>query len=131
MLETEADDALLSAAVEACNRLKHMEPLSQLLSRLPSMSSIVSAPIFRAMIKSFGQKGDVVGVRETRYGEARVMNGQPDEALELIHIHAVSEETRPSINIVIFTTVLKRFAMARRSKDFSTRMRKCSNGAPP
>ena len=64
VLETEADDALLSAAVEACNRLKHMEPLSQLLSRLPSMSSNVSAPIFQAMIKSFGQMGDVVRVRE-------------------------------------------------------------------
>ena len=47
------------------------------------------------------------------------MNGQPDEALELIHIHAVSVETRSSINTVIYTTVLKSFAMARRSKDFS------------
>ena len=50
MLETEVDDALLSCAVEACNRFKHMEPLSQLLNRLPCMSSNVSAPIFQAMI---------------------------------------------------------------------------------
>ena len=64
VLEPEADDALLSAAVEAYSRLKHMELLSQLLSRLLSMSSIVSAPIFKAMIKSFGQKGDVDRVRE-------------------------------------------------------------------
>ena len=64
VLETEADDALLSAAVEACNRLKNMEPPSQLLSRLPSMSSVVSAPIFRAMIKSFGQMEEVDRVRE-------------------------------------------------------------------
>ena len=102
------------------------------------MSSIVSAPIFGAMIKSFGQKGDVDRVRElwkqmtargmqpgpVTFGcmaEALMMYGQPDEALELIHIHADSEETRPSIDTVICTTVLKGFAMARRSKDvFST-----------
>ena len=54
------------------------------------------------------------------------MNGLPDEALELIHIHAVSEETRPSINTVIYTTVLKRIVMARRSKDvFSTYEEMC------
>ena len=40
-------------------------------------------------------------------------NGLPDEALELIHIHTATEETRPSINAVIYTTVLKRIVMAR------------------
>ena len=53
--------------------------------------------------------------------EARVMNALPDEALELIHIHVVSDETRPFINTVIYTTVLERIVMARRSKHvFST-----------
>jgi pentatricopeptide repeat protein len=53
--------------------------------------------------------------------EALVINGQPDEALELIHSHVDSEETRPFINTVTYTTVLKGFAMARRAKDvFST-----------
>ena len=64
VLETEVDDVLLSAAVEACTRLILMEPLSQLLNRLPYMSSIVSAPIFGAMIKSSGHLGDVEQVRE-------------------------------------------------------------------
>ena len=39
VLEPEADDAFLSAAVEAYNKLKHMKPLSQLLSRLPCRRS--------------------------------------------------------------------------------------------
>ena len=34
VLETEVDDAFLSAAVEACNKLQHMKPLSQLLNSL-------------------------------------------------------------------------------------------------
>ena len=78
-----------------------MEPLSQLLYRLPRMSSNVSAPMFGVMIKSFGQMGDVDRVRElwkqmTARGlqpgpltfgciaEALALNGQPDEAVELI-----------------------------------------------
>ena len=43
------------------------------------------------------------------------MNELPDEALEVIHIHVVSEETRPSINAVSYTTVLKRLVIARQS----------------
>ena len=90
------------------------------------MSSNVSAPIFGAVIKSFGQKGDVDRVRElwkqmTAWGlqpgpvtfgcmaEALVMNRQPDESLELIHSHANSEATRPCINTVTYTTDLKGF----------------------
>ena len=64
VLETEVDDTFLSAAVEACNRLQHMKSLLQLLNRLPCMSSNVSTPIFGAMIKSFGQIGEVDRVRE-------------------------------------------------------------------
>ena len=137
-VESEVDDALLSCAVEACNRFKHMDPLSQLLNRLPCMSSNVSAPIFQAMVKSFGQMGDVDRVRElwkqmTARGlqpgpltfgcmaEALVMYGQPDEALELIHSHANSEETRPCINTLTYTTDLKGFTKAKRAKEvFST-----------
>ena len=53
--------------------------------------------------------------------EALVMCGQPDEALELIHSHAISEETRPCINTVTYTTDLKGFTMAKRAKEvFST-----------
>ena len=106
-----------------------MKPLSQLLGRLPCMSSNVSAPIFPAMVKSFGPMGDVDRVRElwkqlTASGSVTFglrcrcpgVYSQPDEALELIHIHANSEETKPSINIVTYTTDLKGFTMAIRAQ---------------
>ena len=48
--------------------------------------------------------------------EALAMNGQPDEAIEFVHIHADSEETKNFINTVTYTTILKGFAMARRAK---------------
>ena len=101
------------------------------------MSSLVSAPIFGAMIKSCGQTGDVDRVRELlkqmsarglqpdplTFGcmaKALLLNGQPDEALELIHSHANSEKTRPCINTVTYTTVLKGFAMAKRATEVFT-----------
>jgi len=138
VLETEVDDVLLSCVVEACNRLKHVEPLMQLLTRLPDLPSTISAPCFGAMIKSLGQVGELERVRDlwrqmfarglhpgqVTFGcmaEALVMNGQPDEALKLIHDHVDSEDTGHCINTVIYTSVLKGFAMARRVKEvFST-----------
>ena len=111
-----------------------MEPLSQLLNRLPCCHRTSPRPSF----KSFGQMGDVDRVREVwkqmtacglqpgplTFGcmaEALVMYGQPVEALELIHSHANSEETRPCSNTVTYTTDLKGFTMAKRTKDvFST-----------
>ena len=39
--------------------------------------------------------------------EALALNGQPDGALELIHSHANSEDARPCINAVTYTTDLK------------------------
>ena len=137
VLETVVDDALLSC-VRGLPRLKHVEPLSQLLNRLSCMSSNVSAPIFGTMIKSSGQMGGVDWVCDlwkemnarglqpspATFGcmaEGLVMNGQPDEALELICSHADSEELRPFISTVTYTTVLSGFAMAEHAKEvFST-----------
>ena len=75
------------------------------------------------MIKSFGQIEEVDRVRElskqitarglqpgpVTFGcmaEALAMNEQPDEAMEFIHIHADSEETKNFINTFIYTTIL-------------------------
>ena len=134
MLETMVDDASLSC-VQGLPRLKHVEPLPQLLYSLSCTSSYVFALIFGTMIKSSGQ-GEVwagyvfygkVNARELRPGPATFrcnaegleMNGQPDEALKLVCSHANSEKLRPFINTVTYTTVLSGFAMAEHDKDVS------------
>ena len=106
----------------ACNRLVHTESLSPLVNGLPCRSSNVSAPTFGALLKTSGQSGGVDRVRE-QWKEMNdrvcsralrlsirgfVMDGQPDEVLELIRSHAGSEVTRPSIISVTYTTVLNR-----------------------
>ena len=133
VLESEVDDALLSCAVEACNRFKRMEPLSQLLNRLLCMLSNVFAPIFQAMIKSCGQMEDVDRVRElwkqmtARSFGVRLHGSGPGDVWASRRgsgadpQHANSEETRPCINTVTYTSDLKGFTMVKRAKEvFST-----------
>ena len=127
VLGTMIDDASLSC-VRGLPRLKHVEPLPQLLYSLSCASSYVFAFIFGTMIKSSGQ-GEVwagyvfcgkVNARGLRpcpatsgcMVEGLVINGQPDEALKLVCSHANSEKLRPFINTVSYATVFSGFAMA-------------------
>ena len=48
--------------------------------------------------------------------EGLVLNGHPDEALKLIYSHVDSEELRPFINTVTYTTVLSGFVMGEHAK---------------
>ena len=135
VLKTMVDDASLSC-VRGLPRLKHVEPLSQLLYRLSCISSNVFAPIFGTLFKSSGQMGGVDwlcvlwkemnahGLRPcpATFGcmaEGLVINGQPDEALKLICSHADSEVLRSFLNTVSYATVLSCFAMAEHDKEAS------------
>merc|ERR1719213_699730 len=83
------------------------------------------------MIKAYGQAGDVTRVRELWQDmeergvkptpitlgcmtESLVTNNCADEAWKLIQEQCASEERRACINTVIYSTVLKGFALARR-----------------
>merc|ERR1719498_2273103 len=83
------------------------------------------------MIKAYGQSGQVVRVRElwwqiismTKRGsflkhscmtEALVANHQYDEAWELLEAQLQTEDRKACVNTVIYSTVLKGFAVARR-----------------
>merc|ERR1719316_2303509 len=83
------------------------------------------------MIKAYGQVGDITRVRELWQEmdergvkptsitlgcmtEALVVNNQSEEAWDLIHGQLESEERKGCVNTVIYSTVLKGFAVARR-----------------
>jgi len=91
----------------------------------------LTAPTYGSMIKAYGQSGDVARVRELWremeergvkptsitlgcMTEALVANQQADEAWELLHDQIASEERKGCVNTVIYSTVLKGFAVARR-----------------
>jgi pentatricopeptide repeat protein len=131
-VEGNIDEVLFSSVIEACIRIQQLELLSDLMRRYRQRGGFVNltAPTYGSMIKAYGQAGDVVRVRElwqemAERGvsptsitmgcmiEALVMNSQAEEALELIH-KEMDADHMGVINTVIYSTVLKGFAIMRR-----------------
>mmetsp|Transcript_60427 Transcript_60427/g.174342 ORF Transcript_60427/g.174342 Transcript_60427/m.174342 type:complete len:1086 (-) Transcript_60427:65-3322(-) len=132
-IEEAIDEVLFSSVIEACIRIKQLDLLSDLMRRYRHKGSFVnlSAPTYGSMIKAYGQAGDALRVSELwhemeEHGvkptsitlgcmvEALVVNNQADEAWELIHKELEDEERRGCINTVIYSTVLKGFAVTKR-----------------
>mmetsp|Transcript_32231 Transcript_32231/g.70235 ORF Transcript_32231/g.70235 Transcript_32231/m.70235 type:complete len:1074 (+) Transcript_32231:106-3327(+) len=132
-IEEPIDEVLFSSVIEACIRIQQLELLSDLMRRYRAKGCFanLSAPTYGSMIKAYGQAGDAArvnelwdemaerGVKPTSITmgcmvEALVVNGQSDRALELIHKELASEERRGQINTVIYSTVLKGFAVVHR-----------------
>eukprot|EP00403_Amphidinium_massartii_P027535 CAMPEP_0178403856 /NCGR_PEP_ID=MMETSP0689_2-20121128/17584_1 /TAXON_ID=160604 /ORGANISM="Amphidinium massartii, Strain CS-259" /LENGTH=738 /DNA_ID=CAMNT_0020024823 /DNA_START=125 /DNA_END=2341 /DNA_ORIENTATION=- len=132
-VEEPIDEVLFSSVIEACIRIKQLDLLSDLMRRYRAKGGFVhlTAPTYGSMIKAYGQAGDIVRVRELWVemeergvkptsitlgcmAESLVTNNQPEEAWELVHKQLESEERKGCINTVIYSTVLKGFAVARR-----------------
>eukprot|EP00928_Gymnodinium_smaydae_P022070 TRINITY_DN18654_c1_g2_i1.p1 TRINITY_DN18654_c1_g2~~TRINITY_DN18654_c1_g2_i1.p1 ORF type:complete len:1124 (-),score=225.40 TRINITY_DN18654_c1_g2_i1:67-2994(-) len=132
-IEEDIDEVLLSSVVEACIRIRQLDALSDLLHRIKvkGVSICLAAPTYGSMIKAYGQAGDLARVRELWsemqergvkptpitlgcMTEALVQNSQAEEAFQLLHNELESEHGRSCINTVIYSTVLKGFAFARR-----------------
>merc|ERR1719401_1819816 len=132
-VEDPIDEVLFSSVIEGCIRIKQLDLLSDLMRRYKHKGGFVNltAPTYGSMIKAYGQAGDAArvselfqemeeqGVKPTSITlgcmvEALVVNNQADEAWDLIHKQLESEERRGCINTVIYSTVLKGFAVLRR-----------------
>eukprot|EP00439_Symbiodinium_sp_Y106_P023694 s5439_g2.t3 len=107
------DEVLFSSIIEACIRIKRN----------------ISAPIYGAMIKAFGEAGHLHQVRELwaqlqshnvkptaiTIGcvvEALVINKQGEEAWQLDQLQY--DDRKSMINTVVYSTVLKGFAVSKR-----------------
>jgi len=132
-VEDTIDEVLFSSVIEACIRIRQLDVLSDLMRRYRQKGGFVNltAPTYGSMIKAYGQSGDVLRVRELWremeergvkptsitlgcMTEALVANQQPDEAWELLHAQFETEERKGCVNTVIYSTVLKGFAVSRR-----------------
>eukprot|EP00928_Gymnodinium_smaydae_P062247 TRINITY_DN46155_c0_g1_i1.p1 TRINITY_DN46155_c0_g1~~TRINITY_DN46155_c0_g1_i1.p1 ORF type:complete len:1115 (+),score=299.63 TRINITY_DN46155_c0_g1_i1:138-3347(+) len=132
-VEEPVDEVLFSSVIEACIRIRQLDLLSDFMRRYRRKGAFVNlaAPTYGSMIKAYGQAGDVVRVRELWaemqergvkptaitlgcMTEALVQNHQAEEAWQLLHTELASEERKSSINTVIYSTVLKGFAFAKR-----------------
>jgi pentatricopeptide repeat protein len=132
-VEEPIDEVLFSSMIEACIRIKQLDVLSDLMRRYRQKGGFVNltAPTYGSMIKAYGQSGDVARVRELWremeergvkptsitlgcMTEALVANQQADEAWELLHNQSEIDDRKGCVNTVIYSTVLKGFAFARR-----------------
>jgi len=131
-VEEAIDEVLFSSVIEACIRIRQLDILSDLMRRYRQKGGFINltAPTYGSMIKAYGQSGDLVRVRELWQEmedrsvrptsitlgcmtEALVANQQPDEAWDLLHAQLQAEDRQGCVNTVIYSTVLKGFAVQR------------------
>jgi len=131
-MEQPMDEVLFLAVVEACIRTGKLDLLSKQTEKFLNQGVPVNltAPTFGSMIKAYGQAHDVKRVRElwrqmlfhniqptaVTLGcmiEALVFNGCSSEAWELTQTMWDDSATRPLVNTVIYSSILKGFAHAK------------------
>merc|ERR550537_1579108 len=124
------DEVLLSSMVEACVRISRVDVLSKLLSHCNAeeKSLNLTAPSYGSLIKAYAHVGDVtqmwtlwheMGQRDVKPTavtlgcmiDALVKNGSVNDAWDLVNQVYANIETRELVNTVIYSTILKGFAM--------------------
>jgi len=123
------DEVLFPAVVEACIRTARLDMLSRQTEKFMKQGAAASlaAPTYGSMIKAYGQAHDVKRVwhlwdqmlfhdvqpTSITLGcmvEALVGNGRSDEAWHLVQKMWTGESTRPLVNTVIYSSILKGFS---------------------
>jgi len=125
------DEVLFMAVAEACVRVNRLDMLTKQLERFKLQGVTgLSAETYGSMIKAYGRARDIKRVRELwsqmvrsqtqltsiTLGcmvEALVANGQSTDALKLVMDSLNNESTRPLVNTVICSSILKGFAHTR------------------
>merc|ERR1740117_1846165 len=123
------DDVLFATVVEACARTNCFDVLSKQTAKFAREggSLALTAPTYGSMIKAYGQMWDVKRVWEL-WGEMTSNNVQPTaitlgcmvealvsnrrtaEAWQLAQQMLKEDSTRPLVNTVIYSTIIKEFA---------------------
>merc|ERR1719265_2138740 len=128
------DEVLFSSVIEACIRIKRLDLLSIMMRRCADDGGLpaLTAPTYGSMIKAYGQAGNVEriwslwsemkdrGVMPTAitFGctvDALVKNGCVEDAWVLTHELLKDETRRQYVNTVIYSTILKGFAMSKQT----------------
>merc|ERR1719262_490198 len=133
MMDEPMDEVLLSSVIEACVRIGKPDLLISKLKQLQETNciSVSGAHTYGSLIKAYGHAKDVDGawrcwkemrsrhIRPTSITmgcmvEAVVSNGDTEGAYELIHQIREDDECQDQVNAVIYGSVLKGFAHAKK-----------------
>merc|ERR1719191_1240891 len=126
------DEVLFSSVIEACIRTRRLDLLSEMMRKYANQGGLLAltAPTYGSMIKAYGQAHDVERLwelwnemtqREVRPTaitlgcmiDALVKNQAVDSAWQLLHELLQDEQLNTLVNTVIYSTVLKGFAMSK------------------
>jgi len=129
VMEEPMDEVLFLSVVEACIRTGRLDLLSKQMEKFlsQSASSSLTAPTYGSMIKAYGHARDIKRVWKlwdqmlghkvqptaVTLGcmvEALVANGNPLDAWTLARKMWDDASTRPLVNTVIYSSILKGFA---------------------
>jgi len=132
-MDTDVDEVLFASLAEACIRTGRLDLLSEKTRQSKQSGNLLgmSAPTYGSMIKAYGQAHDIDqvwvlweemsnrGVRPTSITlgcmvEALVMNRCADQAWVLVQKLWNDDAQKSLLNTVIYSTILKGFAMAKR-----------------
>jgi len=126
------DEVLFSSVIEACIRTRRLDLLSEMMRKYAKQGGLVAltAPTYGSMIKAYGQAHDVERLwelwnemiqREVRptaitlgcMVDALVKNQAVESAWQLLHRLLKDDDLSTLVNTVIYSTVLKGFAMSK------------------
>jgi len=126
------DEVLFSSVIEACIRTRRLDLLSEMMRKYAKQGGLVAltAPTYGSMIKAYGQAHDVERLwelwnemiqREVRptaitlgcMVDALVKNQAVESAWQLLHKLLKDDDLSTLVNTVIYSTVLKGFAMSK------------------
>jgi pentatricopeptide repeat protein len=133
-MESPMDEVLFASVAEACIRTGRLDVLSQRMHKYVLSDGLrgLTAPTYGSMIKAFGQAHDLEQVwllwnemskRDVRptsitlgcMVEALVVNGCAEDAWDLVRKISGDETDKDLLNTVIYSTILKGFAMSKRT----------------
>merc|ERR1719171_2883620 len=128
------DEVLFASVIEACIRTQRLDLLSEMMRKFAKQGGLLklTAPTYGSMIKAYGQAHAVERLwelwnemiqREVKptaitlgcMVDALVKNGCVEDAWELVHTLLLDEHLCTLVNTVIYSTVLKGFAMSKQS----------------
>ncbi|KAF4692881.1 hypothetical protein FOZ60_012383 [Perkinsus olseni] len=129
----EMDEVLFSSVIEACIRIGKLDILSHKLQQYTTEGGLLkglTAPTYGSMIKAYGHAKDLRKVwalwTEMRHRavkptaitlgcmvDALVTNRYPEDALLLIHEMLNTPECADCVNTIVYSTVLKGFALSK------------------
>merc|ERR1719375_1111036 len=134
-MEDTMDEVLFSSVIEACLRVGQLDLLSEQMRKYAKQGGLValSAPTYGSMIKAYGQARDVERMWEL-WAEMEKRNVKPtaitlgcmvdalvknhfvEDAWDLIHATLADPARRGLVNNIIYSTVLKGFAMTKQNE---------------